>query len=197
MLDANTLLRDYNEYRFKTQHIANLRAQGRYPRSLKDSRENLAAFERLAAWCKARSIDPRHWLYSLFAARYWRFAPKLNQLCSERHLERYGGIETGGGHRQVVERNDVPVFDVNADISRAAELLKLRYLQLGQAGRCMGRSFVDTYGYHPQSEYCAQCPVAIACEAQLRAHVGFDITALRRGELTREQAMTLAAHGAR
>ncbi len=205
MSRAEILLNDYNFYRFQTNSIKSKRAAGAYIVSLASTPERLSFFDRLIKWCADHSIDPRHWLHSLFVARHWMFAPPLKQLISPKHLKRYEGMGDMPGYRARIaaEQHALDdaagrVFDCNRDVSHSAETLKMRYVQLGQAGRCMELMSTETFGYHPKSKVCGVCPIKIACEAMLLANVNFDIMALRRGEITSQQAKTVAVyHGNR
>jgi hypothetical protein len=198
---AVTLLDDYNDYRFHTASIQAKRAAGAYIRSLKATPGRLAAFEALGVWCQGRGIDPRRWLHSLFASRHWLFAPPLKHLTSEKHIPRYQAMQGSMPmYRDRVVREDQQraenegrVFHAGRDLSHGVELLKMRYQQLGRPGRCM-EAIDETYGYHPQSQICSGCPVAAACEAFLRSRVGYDIQAVRRGDLSLQQAQAERAY---
>lgn len=85
------------------------------------------------------------------------------------------------------------VFDPNRDISGTTEAYKRRHLMDGDPQLCMERMSVETFGYHPRSLVCARCPLAQACAGRLQASVNFDILALRRGEITAQQAVRQVA----
>jgi hypothetical protein len=89
------------------------------------------------------------------------------------------------------------VFHAERDISHAAETLKIRYQQRGQSGRCMELMTTETFGFHPRSAVCAACPIASPCETMLHSKVGYDIQAVRRGEMSPEQAQVMVAYGDR
>jgi len=194
---AQDLFNDYNRYRFHTTSIKEKRAGGAYITSLKPTPKNLLAFEKLVGWCGERSIDARHWLYTLFVARHWRFAPPLKHLTSPTHLDRYQSMEAAGYQQAQVASRDHQGFDCNRDLSHSVEMLKRHLLQFGGPGRCMDKMTTETYGYHPLSKVCEGCPAAVACEAMLQSRVKFDITALRRGAITPYQAQVAVSHAGR
>lgn len=195
MDQATLLLRDYDAYYQKTAYARKLKAQGRFVPPLKATPERLQALEQMAAWCRQRNLDPRHWLQSLFQGRRWLFAPFFDQLTSEKHLKKYAGLPTSPlyqqrivGEWQTSQVRRSVVYDVNRDLSPSTESLKAQLLNRGDADRCMARMREDTLGYHPRSVVCARCSLARACERALRALAHFDIVALRQGTLTMEQA---------
>lgn len=202
MNGAETLLEDYNAYRFRTHNIQQLRQRGQYVQSLGPKR--ISAFQELYQWCVERSIDPRRWLCSLFEARRWLFAPPLNQLKSKKHLDRYSKItdlpafQTRLAQERTKRRHiEQKTFDPNRDLTASAESLKSRYLEMGNLDRCMEQMDTETYGFHPKSSVCSRCPVQNQCAAMLRGKVRFDIMALRCGEITADQAKAIVYHGRR
>ena len=209
---AETLLDDFNLYRFHTASLRNSRFGGGrvylVGKSGKARAQWLAVFEAMADWCSKRDIDPRGWLHYLFEIRHWAFAPRQNQLISPKRVAEFKARskpnrslllqQSRQRERQEAAVDDGRVFDARRDLSHSAEALKVYFSRLGQHGRCMAAMESETYGYHPLSRVCPTCPIGAACEAQLRAKTGFDIQALRRGELTLQQAATLGAyHGGR
>jgi hypothetical protein len=163
---------------------------------MRETPERLKALEGMAAWCRERQIDPRHWLQSLFASRRWIFAPQWNQLTSEKHLKKkypksiaskpYQEMVTAEWQSGQAVRGKL--FDVNRDLSPVTEAIKARYLWKNEADRCFARIQDETFGFHPLSLACARCPKAGDCERVLRSLAQFDIVALRRGSITMEQA---------
>ena len=194
---ARLLLRDYNTWRDRTNHIQQLRKK--HPmRQLGETQERLAVFESMAQWCEEQSLDPRLWLYSLFQTRRWLFAPKLNQLRSPKHIIRYKRLQGTQAFESRVRQEfhqqqlrEGGVFDPNRDMSTTTEYRKQRYQTLGLHSDCMHDT--ECYGFHPRSAVCARCPVARTCYEHLQAQVPFDILSLRKGEMTVEQAQVAAA----
>ena len=199
---AERLLDDYNDYRNQTNNIQQLRSQGQYVQGL--GRKHIKAFDELATWCGEQGVEPRRWLASLFETRRWLFAPKLNQLKSKPHLLRYPNVNaipayTNRLHKErtVRQHQDGKVYDPNRDICESSETLKRRYISLGETQRCLDQMRTETFGYHPKSTICQACPMRIECARRLQASVTFDIMALRRGEMTAEQARAVVFFGRR
>jgi hypothetical protein len=196
---ATELFSDYNYYRLFTEHVHLSRAKGNWIRYLKETPERLAALAAMGAWCRDRRYDSRHWLCWLFYRNKWRYARPFHQLVpgSKRTLKSMlKGYENCGNlamfDRRIRELGQADkaatgqVYDGNRDLAASTEALKQRYMMFADPDGC----FADerTNGYHPQSLVCAQCPLAIGCEQKLRAAAVYDIVALRRGEITVEQA---------
>ena len=189
--EAERLFADYNFYWLMTGRIQEYRASGRYIRPYKFTQARAELFSDLAAWCRDRGIDPRLWIYTLFRARCWRFAPQLarGHLLSEAMVERYRRLRGLDGYRRrVLETLPSEAYDPNRDLNSTVESRKAYYASSGQTERCM-REMVETLGYHPRSAICAGCPSRASCRSKLEGFVDFDIIALREGRLTAEQAM--------
>jgi hypothetical protein len=196
---AEKLYHDYNDYRRRTNHIQRLRAQNKYIPAI--SKKHLPKFAALANWCQEQSINPRHWLASLFESRKWLFPPKLNQLQSIKHLDRYRTltISTQYDHKVQQEHESALVvsgntFDKARDISPGAEMLKARYASMKNYVRCMGDMDTETFGYHPRSEVCQRCPTRFQCASILQSKVKFDILSLRLGLITSQEARMVAQY---
>lgn len=207
-MDVERLLSDYNYYRSHTAHLNKLRAQGAYVRDLKTTRSRLQALGDMARWCSEHQLDPRLWLYSLFSGRRWLFAPRFDQFVprtpktEKKALARYHALQDvptyhERAHQEIHQRrvNDGREVDVNRDLTNAAEALKRRYLAEGNPGRCLDEMEGRTYGYHPRSVVCLCCPRQRECADKLCALVGYDVIALRRGEITVGQARAQAWGG--
>lgn len=199
--DPLQLLADYNDYLSRTAHWQQLPCKSRRRLNAK----NIEAMKAMAKWCEEQGVEPRLWLYSLFASRHWTFAPPFKHLCSVKHLERFKQMHPGTFYANKVQKEsnervtqNADNFDPNRDLSGTAEQLKRYYLDAGYPATCMAE-VTHTLGFHPKSSVCARCPVAEACARALQARVTFDIMALRRGELSAEDARAQAAlsHGNR
>jgi hypothetical protein len=189
---AEQLLEDFNDYRRKTGHAKALKTQGKFAPRV--SRKQLPKFEALAHWCRDHKVDPRRWLASLFHSRRWMFPPKLNQLQSQKHLQRYAKMDTiPAFHARVQVENQTAayqegrVFVVSRDLSNSAEMLKRRHTMTGNSVRCMDQMETETFGYHPKSTVCQQCSARYQCASILQTKVKFDILALRAGHKTHEE----------
>lgn len=200
MEQARLLFEDYCYYRQHTAHVQKLKQERPYLRDLKVTPQRLKLFSRMAKWCSDQGFNPREWLYSLFVSRRWLFCPKLEtaHLLSQKHIPRYHALQDYTLYRQrIMEQEsmkapDLGTFDPNRDLSHTAEENKAAYLRAGRAEECMAQMFNSTFGYHPRSAVCSRCPVAVVCRDQLARSVDFDVLALRRGEITSEQARAQA-----
>jgi hypothetical protein len=184
------LLDRYNYYRLHTGAF-----QKSKMRTLKPTPDRLAVLDHMSTWCAKHELDPHLWLYSLFLARHWLFAPPFNQMIPSKKvmkkaLSRYHALRavplfTKRVNQEVqqvrAQQGREHVWDPNRDLSNASESVKRRYLLEGQFQRCIAETMTRTYGYHPRSLVCARCPVAHDCMVRLQASVRFDIMALRRG----------------
>lgn len=205
---AEVLLQDYNRYRAHTFHLQRIR-QRQQVRDL-GAKRGLPIFAALDTWCQSQGIDSRRWLYHLFQVQKWLHAPVLTQMIPaeksrERRLATYRAMTDtpffSATIRQGIDaqrRAAGEIVDRNRDVIPMAENLKRRYLTEGRPDKCMGAMWEQTYGYHPKSLACARCPLASQCAIELQATVPFDIGALRRGELTIQEAQVIAeraSHG--
>lgn len=194
MTTPETLFADYNNYRLKTAHFQSLT----FRRTLRATSKRLRLFQSLLLWCDQYRVDPRRWLYSLFAVRKWRFAPKLEapHLMSENHLPKYRKMDLTcydeERHEQSLVQKDI--FDPNRDLSAGVERLKILYQQRGNGERCLNLIETETYGYHPKSVVCRCCALRTECLERLRDLTpGFDVLALRNGKITVSEAQIGAA----
>lgn len=196
------LLSDFNRYRGLTNHTQAIRAKGRCADLGPD--KGLPAMRRMDEWCRSKGIDSRRWLYYLFRKRHWLFAPQLHQLIpSKRNLKKaVADFSTMGDtpvyaaviyqETEAARRQAGTDFDVNRDLTAMAEARKRIYLGEGRPDKCIAQMLTETYGYHPKSVVCARCPLWQQCAAHLQSMVPFDIMALRRGELSLQQAQVIA-----
>jgi hypothetical protein len=196
--EVRQLWSDYTTYWLQTSNIQKLRASGRPVRSPKLTPDRYKLFEQLYDWCVERELDPRLWLFILFRSRRWMFAPQLSpgHLMSEKLLAsgRYQKVVESGaldGYR-LYTKGPQKGADPNRDVIHGAEQRKRVYLKNGQANLCMALIMSDTYGYHPKSQWCQKCPKKVECQNLLQRLVKFDILALRRGEITAEEARAQA-----
>lgn len=190
-----TLFDAYNNYKRNTLYYKKLRSNTPYLKELKATPQRLALFKELAEWCKAKDILPNQWLYTLFAARYWKYPPKLERahLMSEKHIKRFHKFSNWDAYAALQDK-PAPIFDPNKDLSNSVETLKKYFLE-NNIETCLERMQKDTYGYHPLSKVCEICTIQIKCREVLTSSVNFDIIALRRGELEMEDAKQLALLG--
>ena len=196
------LLDDYNFFRAYTTRVQAIRAT-RPLNNLGPSPKHIEPLKRMAAWCAEQGVNPRLWLYTLFLARRWYCAPPMGQLISKKHLAKYTEYTDTQFYEQRIRaesqeaewaRGDV--FDPNEELGHASEEAKRYYLDQGTPQICLENMQAETYGYHPRSVVCARCLLSAQCKEQLVSSVDFDILALRRGELSRQDARLGAFHGA-
>ena len=206
---AEILLHDYNRYRAHTFHLQQLRE--RHPVRDLGPKKGIPLFTKLDEWCQSQSIDARRWLYHLFKIRKWIHAPALNSLIpAKTSLARrvatyremtdtpfFSATLRQGADQQALA--DGKTLDRNRDLMPLAEIMKARYRGEGKPERCLQEMWEHTYGYHPKSKSCVGCPLADRCAQELQAKVPFDIGALRRGELSIQEAQMISnrsGHGA-
>ena len=194
---------DYNTYRFHTHwYLERVRARKIRACSLSKTspkgKKLRSALESMAHWCAERNIDPRHWLYSLFQTRKWLHIVRYDQLISPNHLKRYTPTKQSVGFQNRIReewttqrKSEGNSYDPNRDTSNTTESLKRRYLSFDEADACMG-SMPETLGFHPKSDVCGGCSLREDCAVQLQTLVNFDIQALRRGEITAQDAQMAA-----
>jgi hypothetical protein len=159
----------------------------------------------MAEWCREQGINPRRWLYHLFRKRRWLFAPSLTQLVPakrsvQKALAAYAEMTDTPEYAARIARETEEArkaegggIDPNRDLIPLAEARKRIYLSEGRPDKCMAVMATETYGYHPKSAVCGRCRSGHPCAVKLAASVAFDILALRRGEMTLQQAQVIVA----
>lgn len=212
-MEPQAILDDYNYYRSYTDNVQSLRASGRYVSEVKmqtkRGEDRRPYFEGMIDFCRKRSLDPKIWLYMLFKIRKWKAAPRFDQLVPkskktlEKNLSYYADLsdlplfqKRQGEKRQHTAYAAGEIWDVNRDLGYSTEALKRRYLNEGDAERCLDEMEERTFGFHPKSLVCARCPVVTQCTQKLEAKYGTHILSLRMGEITAQQAqqLTLVGH---
>ena len=203
---AERLLQRYNEWRRQTAHyqLATHPMRDLSP-SPRGGPDRIAELDRLIAWCSGQGIDPERWLYTMFAAYRWQYCPPFQNLIprnpkkTKTYQLYFEDRETPEFNRVVRRRIEAAQeseglrFDPNRDLSHSAEHLKRQYLDMNDAETCMADAG-RTLGHHPRSVACARCPVQRRCAEALQSRVPFNILALRRGEITAEQAYAVGQH---
>jgi hypothetical protein len=203
---AERLLARYNEFRRKTHGYQEAKQTKPYLKDLvakpKKGPDRLQQLNELAAWCAQEGIDPERWIYTMFVSYRWMHAPPIrnlipkNKKTSKTYALYFQARETpefDRGVRQRVEARQMQsgaIFDPNRDLSASSEHLKRRYLSEGRPDECI-ENMGETLGYHPKSLACVRCPMQTHCMNLLQQKVSFNILALRRGDITAEQAYSL------
>lgn len=210
MTAPRQLFADYCFFREQTAHYKTLAKAKPFLRQYKATPQRLQVLQEMSEWCDQQGVPDREWLYSLFVSRGWTFSPKIipSHLMSKHHLKRFPKItdyDFFSYYLHCVDNihkldNVESRFDPNRDISTTVESAKDYYLRVGGAKECRERMLTETFGYHPDSKICrTRCLDQSNCLQELRAHVGFDILALRMGKLSqreaRQQAFFMRRHG--
>lgn len=170
------LLGDYNFWRSQCQWIINRRSVHRVA-DFVPTDERLELLTTMAAWCGARELDPRLWLFILFRAGRWFKPPPLDErgLMNERFVGAYQDATCLDAYRRhVVPQSVASAFDAMIDLAPANEFRKERLVQLGMQQRCLDQ-ISSTLGYHPNSAACRRCPLNRECVVQTQAAFGEDI----------------------
>jgi len=195
------LFDDYRFYRQYTVNVQKLKKNKPYMQDLKPTKKRLDLFRELLTFCEKHAVGPREWVYTLFATRRFMYAPRLERshLLSQKHLEKMKRIEDFGLFQKRLREAPCKElspqqFDPNRDMSASAEELKASYRRRGDDLLCMDH-MSETLGYHPKSEICRNCVYTHACARKLQRAVSFDILALRRGDITAEEAQRQAIFG--
>lgn len=196
---AYRLLEDYNLWRGRCSAIVKQREKHRVS-ELKPNDERLEILAEMDAWCAERRIDSRLWLFLCFRLHRWFYPPQITRgtLLAEAKIVDYRNMTGLDAYRRHVAPKSAPrTFDPNRDLARHVEAQKARLVDGGRASLCLALGIEETLGFHPRSAVCARCPLAEPCRVALVAFVDFDILALRRGEITAEQAQDAAARARR
>jgi hypothetical protein len=203
--DLLVLLDDFNFYRSHTDHFQKLQREQPFIRPPKLNKERTKLLVAMVEWCKANGLEPRHWIYCLFARGRWLFAPKLTPgfLMSESGLKWYQGRAKTVDDRLYRQRlaqtqyiaelaaGTSLVYDPNLHLSAEVEARKGRHVARGDWARCLEDSFhpdAPTLGFHPDSGVCFHCPIKPECCGKTRAVFPFDLVALRERKITIQQA---------
>lgn len=197
------LLGDWNVYSAQTRNTHQRALQGRPTGSRKATSANVKLLTAYIEWCGVRHIEPRLFLYFLFARRKWHFAPKFEagNLMSDAMAEKYKQDGPRRGtlgffkrrlRASSLEQAEAEAYDPNRDTTPSVEGLKARLQESGQSERCKAETVVVTMGFHPKSAVCLRCPVRVDCMLELESMVPFPIMALRQGRITAQQAEAIA-----
>ena len=155
---------------------------GAYKRSIwKDDDVSIAlAFIR---WCNEHDVsDAKLWIWLRFKLMK-QGHPSFASLCSKALLPVYRRTLARGAREKVVMQRGKGA-DVRAlvDCSPAQETVRERYRASGKVDLCVLQPSLSG-GYHPHSSTCLLCARATECAQRLNAKHGFDVVALRLGEI--------------
>ena len=198
---AISLFQDFCIYYLQIATVQKLRDQGKFVGKHKLTEERIQLFEELIAWCAERHIDPRLWVYLLYRNRCWAWPIPMSSakaarphLLSEKAIAKYDKfmeqdrLDSYESYRRRSDAKRKSPFDPNVDVIPIVEAKKERYVRLGQTQACIQEMRATTFGFHPRSRICSQCPAQMSCRQQLLATVSFDILGLREGRITVEEA---------
>lgn len=143
-------------------------------------------------WCAAQDVDAIAFLEFRFrAAAYSGNLPALDRLRSVKQAKLYR--ETWIQAEIRLDKHYAKIKNamgpVEVQTMRSLKLLthamgaaKHGHVTRGRYDLCLAD--IDlTGGYHPQSSYCASCPLAVQCAAKLHEIYGFDVAAYREGRI--------------
>lgn len=200
------LVGDWAVYTQQTRWVFQRRQQGQVTRMRKANERTLQQFGKMVEWCRARSIEPRLWLYFLFSVRNWFAPPRFDDgsLMSESAIEKYRRFGSRGDRLGFFRRRMGAsaresvggTYDPNRDLAPSVESLKAHYNASGDHQRCYEETLLKTLGYHPKSQTCRACPISGQCAVGLEAAVAFPILSLRLGRITSADAEAIATGAA-
>jgi hypothetical protein len=129
---------------------------------------------------------------SMHRASRRKCVPRIEQLAHDQLAERWTGWIEGeriaeASYARRVATDDqlgMQVKALAADPIPGQEAFKRRHTAQGLSEVCLAR-IQHSGGYHPVSAWCQQCSCAVRCAARLNQEHGFDVVALRSGELRR------------
>lgn len=159
------------------QCLARAAAGGGFPsRPKRQTTEAHEVFHGLERFTLELGVDATAWIFACHAALSWKkpvsmrvlFNPKYKRVLDELYEQRYREIGTLKGHDVVDESQRFRPF---VDLYPGAEHVKRRYQAEGRADRCLAALEV-TYGFHPESEVCPECPLLEECKARTAAARG-------------------------
>ena len=190
-MGTTQLLADYNFYRRHTNHYKNAKGLGKSLFDVGANPQRDEALTCLVGFCEEERLQSRLFLYSLFLARHFMFAPRFDQLTPKTKktrkvvLQRYDAMrtlvlfESCMDHNRTERARGMPTVQVAVDLTYPSEALKRRYATTDNRRACMDSD--ETLGFHPLSKSCRGCVIAYHCAASLRATLpDFDIVAARR-----------------
>jgi len=144
---------------------------------------DLRIAEALIAWCADRQVDPCAVVSERFSVLWFArgVCPQFNALRSDGvvHAARVREASTCAA-RTLTDPFRQAVRDLLCVVP-GQDQVRRRYLLEGKPGLC--ESNPHSGGYDSRSAYCRACPNAVPCAQALRDKWGFDVPALRAGNL--------------
>jgi len=142
-------------------------------------------------WCEAKAVrEPELFLrFRLDTSRAARFRLAMRLLPSDKQAARWH--LSAGSHYRVKGwtarqhegiRPGVDHIKALRPLIPAMEAYQYYHAVEGRQDACMATP-EHSGGFHPKSRICPSCPKAIACSNAQNQREGFDVAALRRGEV--------------
>lgn len=191
--EVSALYLDYVSWWAATSNTIAVK-QVRAHRAPAASPKNLDTLRRMISWCRERAIDPRVWLYLMFAVRAWRFPPQFldshlqNEKWKPDYVRRRASLAREERYKQravLARATTAPeAFDPRLHLDGEAEARKAKHRLANAAAACMAEMDLLTYGWHPDSASCRVCPIAITCRETLDARIGYPLSLVRTGQKT-------------
>jgi hypothetical protein len=155
-------------------------------------------------WCGDRAIvDPagymRERFRQMFLASRRRGVPRITQLASDALAAKWSGWIEGEriadlSYARRMAGDDSYALHVKSLAAKphvTKESFKRRLAQVPDA--CFSQ-LRHSGGYHPDSTWCRRCACAVRCAAALNTEHGFDVVALRSGQVNELPARVASAY---
>ena len=137
--------------------------------ALTDSK--LKSLQEMVEFCCVNQLDPRRWLWVLFANKKWFYAPTFNALISKKVIDVYNTIDSSTYRNQGIKANP-DKFNPRVDVTATIESIKNRYQSIGQAKTCFDNIRNETLGFHPKSKVCKFCYYQEECKLEIAKILG-------------------------
>ncbi len=144
------------------------RMTGRIGEVLPESSDNLTVAERFLAWCAHKRVTPKHWIAARHEANGWAYQISLTDL-TDADAEFRERWDTWGADRMAQmdqERSDRAKVVEDTDRRKSTTILgeSMKAAYASEPATCMliGQSL--TGGWHPDSTWCCNCELSLACK---------------------------------
>jgi hypothetical protein len=144
------------------------RMTGRIGAVLPESRGNLAEAERFLAWCAHKRVTPKHWIAARHEANGWAYQISLTDLtdADAEFRERWDAWGADRMAQMDQERSDrakvVEDTDRRKSTTILGEAMKAAYAD--EPATCMLIGQPLTGGWNPDSAWCRDCELSLACK---------------------------------
>jgi hypothetical protein len=171
---AQQIILRYREMAVHKLHKAVHRPSPTRPDDLHTAREYLS-------WCRQHSVDPLLLMDMLSATVGPNRLPWFSRMRQDKFIV---PAQYKQASDAAAARTTEPFVQAVRELKlfqRGHEQVRGRYVSEGRQALCLTNTFSG--GYDPRSEFCPRCPHADACRQQLHKKFGFDVSALRAGQL--------------